>query len=133
MYLAAHGIDLSTLPLDEQFVITSLVYNSGILFPCERILQVLSFDTARYLYEVNQKNVGKRPVLPLFAPTRAEQKLRQGLPYPTQLTSWNAVYHILQRYGAWAAMTRFTNIFDAQGEFGNSSPPSQDMQITPAK
>lgn len=56
---------LATMSLPAQFVTTSLVYNSGILFTQKRIEDILAFRTGAYLDEVNRLNVGKRPRLPV--------------------------------------------------------------------
>jgi hypothetical protein len=106
---------LSTLSLDEQFVQASLVYNSGILFADERAKQIMAFDTAVYLVETSEKLTGKRPKLPVMRPEAADALLARGEALPPQPTSWNAVYHILQRYGAWVGLTRFDNIFTPDG------------------
>jgi hypothetical protein len=107
---------LNTLSLDEQFVQTSLVYNSGILFADERAKQMLAFDTAAYLVETSEKSAPKRPKLAVMSPEQADALLQRGGALPRQPTSWNAVYHVLQRYGAWVALTRFTTIFTPDGE-----------------
>jgi hypothetical protein len=108
---------LATLDLDRQFVVTSLVYNSGLLFSDERIEQMIHRETGLYLAEVNKLNRGKRPELdvpPAFEPARW---LLTREPLPQQLTSWNAVYHVMQRYGAWVALAQFSTVFDAEGRF----------------
>ncbi|MEQ1611978.1 MAG: hypothetical protein ABL904_04440 [Hyphomicrobiaceae bacterium] len=107
---------LATLTLDEQYVQASLVYNSGILFADERARQVMAFDTAAYLFETSEKSAPKRPKLPVLTPEAADALLERGGALPNQPTSWNAIYHILQRYGAWVALTRFTNVFTTDGE-----------------
>jgi hypothetical protein len=106
---------LNTLPLDEQYVQASLVYNSGILFADERVKQIMAFDTAAYLFETSKKSAAKRKKLPVLSPDAADALLERGEPVPPQPTSWSAVYHILQRYGAWVALARFTNIFTTDG------------------
>jgi hypothetical protein len=106
---------LGTLPLDEQYVEASLVYNSGILFADERVKQIMAFDTASYLVETSDKSASKRPKLPVMSPEAADALLERGEALPPQPTSWSAVYHILQRYGAWAALTRFANVFTPDG------------------
>ena len=111
------GGRLSSLPPDRQLVITSLVYNSGILFSDERIDQILSFSTADYLADTNDQNRGQRPPLPVLRPAQREASLVAGEPMPTQHTSWNAVYHVLQRHGAAVALRRYTDTFDDQGHF----------------
>lgn len=106
---------LNTLTLDEQYVVASLVYNSGILFVDERAKQIMAFDTANYLVETSEKAADKRPKLPVMRPEEADALLERGEPSPRQPTSWSAVYHILQRYGAWAGLTRFGNDFTPEG------------------
>jgi len=108
---------LATMSLPAQFVTTSLVYNSGILFAPERIDDILAFRTGRYLDEVNRLNAGKRPRLPVYPPAEAKARLDAGEPYPRQLTSWSAVYHVLQRYGAWVGVSRLATVFDGNGAF----------------
>jgi hypothetical protein len=106
---------LSTLSLDEQYVQASLVYNSGILFADERAKQIMAFDTAAYLVEISEKSAPKRPKLPVMSPDAADALLERGEALPRQPTSWNAVYHILQRYGAWVGLTQFANVFTPDG------------------
>jgi hypothetical protein len=91
---------LSTLSLDEQYVQASLVYNSGILFADERVKQIMAFDTVVYLFETSEKAAPKREKLPAMSPEAADALLERGELLPPQPTSWSAVYHILQRYGA---------------------------------
>jgi len=112
---------LASLPLDEQFVTTSLVYNSGILFSAERVRQILAFDTADSLVAVDAANHGRRPALPVWSRAEAERRLSAGAALPTQLTSWSAVYHVLQRYGAWVALQRFSDAFTSEGRFRAST------------
>lgn len=106
---------LGTLRLDEQFVVASLVYNSGILFSDERVKQILAFDTARYLVDISERSAPKRPRLQVMLPEATDAWLAQGNSLPEQDTSWNAVYHVLQRYGAWVALSRFSNAFTEDG------------------
>ncbi|HJY79203.1 MAG TPA: hypothetical protein VKE95_21340 [Burkholderiales bacterium] len=117
LLVAAGRPALATMSLPAQFVTASLVYNSGILFAPERVDDILAFRTGPYLDEVNRLNAGKRPRLPLYPPAEAKARLDAGEPYPRQLTSWNAVYHVLQRYGAWVGVSRFATVFDANGAF----------------
>ena len=111
---------LKTLSLDAQFVQTSLVYNSGILFSEERVKQMMSFDTGTYLYETSEataaRPVNPRPRLPVILPGAADVLLSEGKPLPHQPTSWNAVYHVMQRYGAWVALAKFSDHFTASGD-----------------
>jgi hypothetical protein len=110
---------LETRGLDEQFVIASLVYNSGILFEPDRIKMILDFQTADYLFDVSEKTAARatnpRPRLPVMNLAANDSLLETGQSLPQQLTSWSAVYHILQRYGAWVALTQFSSYFDAAG------------------
>jgi hypothetical protein len=110
---------LANLPLDEQFVAASLVYNSGILFSDERIKQILGFATGAYLADISERSAPKRPRLPVMTPEAADAFLAEGKSLPEQNTSWNAVYHVLQRYGAWVALTRFADMFAADGSVSN--------------
>ena len=110
--LAAEGRpSLSTMGWDEQFVVSSLVYNSGILFSDERVKQILSLSTGAYLAETSERSASKRPRLPVMTPEAADAFLASGQPLPEQRTSWNAVYHVLQRYGAWVALSQFWDMF----------------------
>jgi hypothetical protein len=118
-YAKREGFDLMTLPRDRQFVITSLVYNSGVFFPAERVDQLLRFATLDYLVSVNEANQGQRPPLPILAADEAKRRLIAGDPIPAQPTSWNAVYHVLQRYGAWVALDAEGSVFDSNGRFRN--------------
>lgn len=108
---------LGTLSLDEQYVQASLVYNSGVLFADERARQIMDFSTAAYLFETSEKSAVKRPRLPVMLPEVADALLERGEALPSQPTSWNAVYHILQRYGAWVALTKFATVFTPDGGF----------------
>ena len=105
--------------LDEQYVIASLVYNSGILFDQDRVKMIMDFQTADYLFDVSEKTAVRatnpRPRLPVLNVAGNDALLQRGETLPLQLTSWSAVYHILQRYGAWMALSRFSSHFDAVG------------------
>lgn len=118
--LAANVPSLATLPLDEQFVHASLVYNSGILFSDERARQMMAFDTGAYLVEVSEKTADRRPRLPVMLPAAADAWLAEGKALPSQPTSWNAVYHVMQRYGAWVALGRFSSAFTPSGDVAAS-------------
>jgi hypothetical protein len=124
--LAEQLPSLKTLPLDEQFVHASLVYNSGILFSGERVKQMMAFDTAAYLVDTSEKTamrpVEPRPRLPVILPEAADALLIEGKPLPHQPTSWNAVYHVMQRYGAWVALTKFSSYFTVSGDVNPVSP-----------
>ena len=104
-------------PLNRQFIHASFVYNSGLFFSEERINQITNFSTAEYLYNSNIKNSHSRPLLPIFAPQEIRDRLKSNQKIPRQNTSWNTVYHILQRYGAWVALEKFSDYFNEQGMF----------------
>ena len=76
---------------------------------------IAAFETGPYLVEMNRKAEGKRSKLPVNSPDEADAWLARGDALPYQPTTWNAVYHILQRYGAWVALTRYSDTFTADG------------------
>ncbi len=84
-------------PWAEQFVIGSLIYNSGILHVPQRWQMILDFSTGAYVHRISEKNAARRPRLPVLPPQRALSKLLRERAYPAQPTSWLAVYHVLQR------------------------------------
>ncbi len=101
----------------QQFVLGSLVYNSGLIHAESTAQQLLRFQSGGYLYERSEANARRRPRLNLLAPgPLLEELLSQGS-YREQPTSWVAVYHVLQRYGAWEGLRLFSDVFDAQGMF----------------
>lgn len=114
---ARDDTDLMSLPLEDQFIYGSLVYNSGLLFSAERVKQVKTFDTGDYLFGVSDQNAGRRNRLPVSPPSRAKSELLSERDYPDQLTSWSAVYHVLQRWGGYAGLMKFTDSFDSKGMF----------------
>ncbi len=52
--LAAGRVSLGKRALDEQFVIASLVYNSGILFEESTLTKVRTFDSGAYLFDLSE-------------------------------------------------------------------------------
>jgi hypothetical protein len=114
--LAAGRASLATRPLDEQFVITSLVYNSGVLFEEKTIGRIRALDTGAYVWDLSEANKVKRWPLPVLDPKASLELLLGGAAFPAQLTSWSAAYHVLQRYGAYVGLTRFTDAFDERGK-----------------
>jgi hypothetical protein len=122
--LADHQPPLEIRPLDEQYAIASLVYNSGILFAPDRVKMVMNFDTGIYLQDTSEKTAARakdpRPRLPVMLPQEADVLLKSGKALPKQMTSWNAVYHIMQRYGAWIALKTFSGDFDAAGNLAKA-------------
>jgi hypothetical protein len=114
--LVAKGrASLGGRPLDEQFVITSLVYNSGLLFDEKTIARVRALDTGGSLYALSEASKAKRWALPVLPPARGLRWLLGGSEYPHQPTSWSALYHVLQRAGAAQGLSRFTDAFDDRG------------------
>ena len=103
--------------LDEQFVISSLVYNSGLLHASARWAHIQQFDTGADLHARSRANRHRRPELNLQSPAAQLSEWRSTGQYRPQYTSWLAVYHILQRYGAFAALRRFTDRFDERGRY----------------
>lgn len=123
--LRAAGLPpLMSLPRHERFVVGSLVYNSGILHRRETHRQLGAFSTGDYLHERSEANAARRPRLNLDRPGVLWEELRAGGDYRPQWTSWVAVYHVLQRYGAWTALHRFDRVFDAQGRFVSRQRPA---------
>jgi hypothetical protein len=112
--------DLAALPLDEQFVLASLVFNTGMLFSPAWSDAILDFRTVRRLHALSRENASKkgndwRPPLPVPAsPGEAFGELA-ARGYPRQPTAWQGAYHVLQRYGAFAALRDLTDLFDGRG------------------
>jgi hypothetical protein len=115
--LQRDGVRLEALPFDEQLIHGSLVYNSGVLFSAERVTELRDFATAKYLLATNIRNAHQRPTLPVSSAAEATARFASRAGYPEQPTSWNAVYHVLQRYGAYVALRRFDDVFDERGMF----------------
>lgn len=108
---------------DDQMIISSLVYNSGILFAADRIRMIRRFETGAYLARVSRQNAKRRWPLPVAPPKQALQQLLVTVKYPEQPTSWAAVYHVLQRYGGYTALQRQGGVFDADGSFTRLAKP----------
>ena len=121
-----HG-KLERLSLDEQFIVGSLVYNSGKLHSPARWAMIRDFKTGSWLAGMADTYAEKRGRLPVLTPKLAIDWLGSGHGYPEQPTAWLAVYHILQRYGAFAAMRRFTDVFAADGNFAGPLPPREPL------
>jgi len=115
--LRAMGVDLATRDADTQFIVGSLVYNSGLAFDDARWAQVKAFATGDYLENVSRKNAKKRWLLPVARPKDARAVLLSTGAYPEQPTSWSAVYHVLQRWGGYAGLSRFSDVFDESGRY----------------
>ncbi len=108
---------LAALSPKEQFIFSSLVYNSGLVFSTQRMRMIRDFKSASYLALVSKKNARRRWPLAVFKPAAGRRFLVSKSSYPLQKTSWSAVYHILQRYGAYEALMRFTDVFDERGAY----------------
>ena len=106
---------LQSRSLTRQFILSSLVYNSGILFSESRMRQIERFDTADYLFSVSEKNAESRWRLPVVPPGRGLNLLVDHGDYWRQPTSWSTVSNVLQRYGGWAGMMNLTDVFDSSG------------------
>lgn len=119
---AAGRKPLHEMALDEQFIVTSLMYNSGLVFGSDRVEALRRFETAAYLFKASKDNEKKRWPLDVLTPREAMKALLETGEYPDQPTSWNAVYHVLQRYGAYVALKRYGEIFDEKDKFIRAGP-----------
>ena len=108
-----------------QYVIGSLVYNSGLLHSESTIHALVAFQTGAYLFDRSEVNAARRPRLNLLAPPALLVEVLEGGGYRTQDTSWVGVYHVAQRYGGWEALRRFTDVFDDQGFFRPAERPAE--------
>ncbi len=103
--------------LDEQFIIGSLVYNSGILHSERTARTIARFQTGQRVYDDSERNAHRRPRLNLLPPAGLLGELIGDGGIRRQPTSWLAAYHVLQRYGAWEGLRRFSDVFDEQGAY----------------
>lgn len=108
---------LTERSLEEQFIIGSLVYNSGVAHDAKVWTMIRELSSGEWIYKRSEKNARSRWRLNVLPPKRALKVFLEGGDYPEQPTAWLAVYHVLQRYGAYAALKRFTDVFDQQGMF----------------
>lgn len=99
--------------LDEQFIIGSLVYNSGRPHKQERWDQIRTFQAAPWI--AGAAHTKDRPSLPVTPAKESLAALIAGGTYPEQNTSWLAGYHLLQRYGGYVALQRFSDTFTSDG------------------
>jgi hypothetical protein len=109
--------------LDDQFIIGSLVYNSGNAHSPDRWKAIREFSTGDFLFRKSEDNARTRPRLPVLAPKDALARLAAGGDMPDQPTSWLALYHILQRWGAFHALRTLTDDFDPAGRLRPIDPP----------
>ncbi len=110
-----------------RFVHTSLVYNSGILHAEETVDAIVALSCGPTLWARSEAAALRpppdlRPRLPVVPPADLLAEILAGAPYRAQPTSWLAAYHVAQRYGAWEALRRFTDVFDAEGRFRAGRP-----------
>jgi hypothetical protein len=116
--LEADGRDpMHTRPPDQQFVIGSLVYNSGLVHAESTARSILRFETGERLYGDSERNAHRRPRLNLLPPAGLLAEILEQGAYRSQPTSWLAAYHVLQRYGAWEGLRRFSDTFDEAGMY----------------
>jgi len=119
----AEGTKLEELPLDEQFITGSLVYNSGLIFSPRSRGFIKAFTGGGELYRVSIHNAKTRGALPVIEPSAALARARAGEDYPEQPTSWSGMYHVLQRYGGFQGLRRFTTVFDEHGMYRKGAAP----------
>lgn len=117
--------------LAEQFILGSLVYNSGLIHAESTMARIKAFQTGAYLHDASERNAKRRWRLNLAPPKTLLAEQLAGEPYRPQWTSWNAAYHITQRYGAWEALRRFTSVFDASGAFTPRHRPPPPVEPEP--
>lgn len=122
--LAERGQRLHTRDPHDQFILGSLVYNSGILHSRSTHRAIRDFSTGTYLWERSEANAHRRPRLNLLAPGPLLDEVLEVGTYREQPTSWLAVYHVLQRYGGYVALERFGGAFDPEtGVLAATEPP----------
>ncbi len=119
--------------LDEQFIVSSLVYNSGRPHKQERWDQIHTFQAASWM--AGAAHTKDRSPLPVSAAKDSLAGLIAGGVYPEQNTAWLSGYHVLQRYGGYAALMKFTDYFAADGSLVQLPAvvvPSSPLVETPA-
>ena len=109
--IADRKVGLDGRDRDEQFIVASLVYNSGDPHSRQRWDQVRAFDTKQVVWDKSEANATRRWRLPVWQPSTLLSKLAVS-PYPWQGTDWLAMLHIVQRYSAYVALERFTEVFE---------------------
>ena len=107
---------VSAMAADLQFIVGSLVYNSGILHDRSTWLAIRDLQSASLVWDRSERNKARKWALPVWEPSTIALRLEtEG--YPPQGTDWLASLHVLQRYGAWVALHTFTDVFDEEGNF----------------
>lgn len=104
-------------PGARDFVIGSLVYNSGLLHKPATWTAITGFSHVGPLAATAAKHNATHVELPVVSSKEALARFDAGLGYPDQPTSWIGAYHVLQRYGAWKGVMRFSDAFDDKGRF----------------
>ncbi len=115
--IAAGSPPLHTRDVTDQFIIGSLVYNSGIVHSASTHRAIRSFTTGAYLYKRSEANAHRRQRLNVPPPDDLQAEIAGTFAYREQYTSWVAVYHIMQRYGGWKALHLYTDVFADDGSF----------------
>lgn len=111
------------LSLDEQLIVGSLAYNSGLTFAPRSRASIKSFATGEQLSPTSTPNARTCGLLPVLTSSIVLTRVRAGGGYPAQPTSWSAMYHVLQRYGGYRALCRFTTVFDEAGMYTQGATP----------
>jgi hypothetical protein len=127
--MAAEGrVPLHARTPAVRFVHASLVYNSGILHTEDTVAAIVALTCGPTIHARSEAALLRpppqaRPRLPVAPPADLLAEILTGAPYRVQPTSWLASYHVAQRYGAWEALRRFTDVFDVEGMFRAGRPP----------
>ncbi len=97
---------------DMQFIISSLVYNSGLIHQRIRWKMIHDFASVDWIYARSEANAKTRWRLNVFPEKQIKEQALALDGYPEQPTAWLAAYHVLQRYGGYVGLKKFGNIFD---------------------
>jgi hypothetical protein len=110
-------------PLDQQFIIGSLVYNSGLVHGEAAARRIAAFEGGAITHDTSERNAHRRPRLNMLPPSEQLGELLEEGRFRDQPTSWLAVYHILQRYGGWEGLRRYSDVFDDAGMYRAGGAP----------